>query len=148
MTKKTYILLIVAAVLGGIYAWYFTDWIEPPRIQIYKSNRPNAPNRFSPDVLPVAFTLDGKYPLTSVEVLSVGDLATNKHPKPLWRLVTRSNSVPVKGFLYGQRIMGMSPAVTNARPQRLEPNVTYRLLVRAGRARGSLDFQAHALAAP
>lgn len=148
MTKKTWTLLLLAALLGSVYAYYFTDWINTPRIQIIKSDRPVRSQRFRMNVYPITFTLDGRYELTSVRVFAANELATNKHAKPLWHLVAKDHSEPVKGFLYGQPIRGMQPAVTNARPQQLEPNVPYRLRLEAGRAKGEIDFQAAALEGP
>lgn len=144
MTRKAWVLAVLAAVLGGIYAYYFTDWINVPRIQILKSDRPVRYGRSARGVLPVAFTLDGRYALTEVKVVPAAALATNKHPNPLWHLVTTSNSPPIKGFIYGQQIRGMQPLPKNARPQPLQPGVSYRLYVAAGRARGEIDFQAQA----
>ncbi len=147
MTKKTYVLLILAALLGAAYVYNFTDWINAPRIQIYESSRPIRFRRAAPNVYPVSFILDGHYKLTSVQVFAVADLGAQARPTPLWRLVSASNSVPTQGFFYGQRIRGMKPWRTNAPTKPLEPNVTYRLLVRAGRARGEVDFQPKPVAA-
>jgi hypothetical protein len=38
--------------------------------------------------------------------------------------------------------------MTNARPQRLEANTTYRLFVEAGRAKGQIDFRTSSLIEP
>lgn len=149
MTKKMYVLIAVVALVALVrvsyYLYYNTDLISHSRIQILKSNRPSFRTRFSPGVYPVMFMLDGEYKLTAVKVVPAAALATNKHPVALWRLVTKSNSPPLKGFYYGQPIPGMVPFQTNARPKGLQPNVTYRLFVEAGRARGELDFQAQAV---
>ena len=142
MTTKTYVLLILAALLGGIYAYYFTDLINTPRIQIIKSNRIVQSRRLADGVYPVAFTLDGKYELTSVKVVSANALTTNKHPDPVWYLVTKSNTPPLHGFYYGQRIPGLAPATTNARAYPLAPGLPYRLYIEAGRAKGELEFTA------
>ena len=149
MTKNMKVLIALVALLAlvrvGHYLYYNTDLISHSRIQIIKSNRPSFRNRFAPDVYPVLFTLDGEYRLTAVKVVPAAALATNKHPVALWRLVTKSNSPPLKGFYYGQRIPGMVPFQTNAPPKGLQPNVTYRLFIEAGRARGEKDFQAQAV---
>ena len=44
-------------------------------------------------------------------------------------------------FAYGQNIPGMNPAVPGTPPDPLEAHVIYRLLVRAGSAKGQCDFQ-------
>jgi hypothetical protein len=149
MTNKTWFLIAVAIVLGGIYAFSFTDWINVPAIQIIKSDRPLRNPRFQLPVHPIAFTFDGRYALTSLQIFEANALATNKHAKPIWHLVakSRSRSEPVKGFVYGLPIRGMRPAVTNAPLVLLEPEVPYRLVVQAGRARGQLNFKATAAGA-
>jgi hypothetical protein len=143
MTRKSIVLLVVAVLLAAVYTYYFTDWISPPTIQIIEQVRPlpRPSVRFGPPVNPVSFLLDGKYKLTSVKVVPVSALATNKSPLALWHLVQGTNPIPVKGFFYGLPVPGMRPYLTNARPQRIEPGVLYRLLVQAGRLRGQVDFK-------
>jgi len=142
MTKKAVFLLTIAVLLGGTYSYYFTDWVNKPVIQINKSNRPGRPGADEGTVVPVAFGLDGVYQLSSVRVVRLSALATNRNPLPLWHLTSKSNSIPVKGFYYGQRIKGMHPAKTNLVTRPLEPGVPYRLFIEAGRARGVVDFEA------
>jgi hypothetical protein len=38
----------------------------------------------------------------------------------------------------------MDPAVAGSRPEPLQPDVTYRLFVAAGKVKGQLDFQIRA----
>jgi len=83
-----------------------------------------------------------------VKVIRVGAYETNKFTPPLWHLVAYTNVPPTEGFLYGQRLPGMRPWLTNARPQRLEPNTVYRLFVQAGRAKGQIDFHTSGLVEP
>jgi hypothetical protein len=141
MTRKAWLLVLLAALLGSIYIYYFTDWLSAPTIQILKLDRPVPYGRTTPASLPVTFTLEDRYRLTEIKVVSVDALATNKDPAPLWHLISKSNSPPIKGFAYGQPIRGMQPPSDKARPQPLKPGVTYRLYVKAGRAHGELDFQ-------
>ena len=146
MTKKPILLISVAVALAACYLYYFTDWINPPVIQILPQLRPpRNPARNPSSVYQVSFNLDGKYKLTSVKVIPIQALETNKNALPIWNLTTSSNSVPQKGFFYGLAIPGMKPAIANARPQRLQPEVAYRLFVKAGRAKGQVDFKTHAL---
>ena len=93
----------------------------------------------------MSFALDGKYALTSVKVVELAVYTTNRKSTPLWHLVAASNAVPSKGFIYGRPIPGLKSATPNARPQPLRPEVTYRLLLEAGRAKGTLDFRAPAI---
>lgn len=142
MTRKAWILVLFAAVLGSIYIYYFTDLLNAPTIQILKLDRPAPYGRSTASALPVTFTLEDRYRLTEIKVVPVDALATNRNPTPLWHLISKSNSWPTKGFAYGQPIRGMQPASDIARPQPLRPGVTYRLYVKAGRAHGEIDFQA------
>lgn len=142
MTTKSWFLTALAALLGGVYLYYFTDFINTPNIQIIKSDRVVPSARFRGSVYPITFTLDGRYQLTSVKVIALAEAETNKHAKALWHLVAKSRSEPVKGFLYGQPIRGMQPAATNGRPAGLEANVPYRLIVEAGRSKGATNFLA------
>ena len=142
MTKNAVAMVCVAVVLAGIYIYYFTDLINPPIIQIISQSRPVAPQRWSRSrVQPVSFKLDGKYRLTSLKVVALESYRTNKYAIPVWHLVSPSNSVPINGFIYGMSIQGMKPAKTNTRPDRLEPDHTYRIIIEAGRARGHDDFK-------
>ena len=92
-------------------------------------------------VLPVSFTLDGKYRLSSIKVVELSAYLTNKYVTPVWHLISKTNSAPVRGFLYGLPIPGMAPARPDSKPKNLLPNVAYRLFVEAGRAKGNRDFQ-------
>ena len=134
-------LIILAILLASLYVCFFTDWINRPRIQIIAQTRPIQPRGQTAQVYPVSFLLDGRYKLTSVKVVSPGALATNKFAPPLWYLVAFTNVPPCEGFLYGQRIPGMRPWMTNSRPNQLEPSTAYRLVVEAGRAKGQVDFR-------
>jgi hypothetical protein len=83
-----------------------------------------------------------------VKVVPLGAYETNKFTPPLWHLVAYTNVTPTEGFLYGEPIPGMRPALTNALPRRLEPNTVYRLFVQAGRAKGQIDFHTSTLIEP
>jgi hypothetical protein len=148
MVSKQTGLVLLAIILAGIYIYCFTDWIDRPRIQIIAQTRPIQPRGPAPKVYPVSFVLDGKYKLSSVKVVSLSALETNKSAPPQWHLVAYTNVPPTEGFLYGQRIPGMRPATPNARSEQLEPNTEYRLCVEAGRAKGQIDFRTSGLIEP
>jgi len=149
MTKKQLVLLLAALVVFIAYAVFFTDWFASENIQIVHTLRPyTAPRRGRtrnaeppPVGNAVSFALDRKCKLTEVKVIPVADLATNKYAHPIWHLVSESNSVPVKGFVYGMWIQGMHPAVPNAQPDPLEPNVPYRLFVKTHDLNGEHEFK-------
>ena len=65
-------------------------------------------------VNPITFGFDRKLRLSSVKVIPVSDIETNKFPHPIWHLLSESNSVPTKDFTYGASIQGMRPAVQGA----------------------------------
>ena len=141
-------LLTVAGVivLIGLYACIYRDWFRPPKIQIYDRISTGRPMRKTTRTnqiadLTVAFGLDRLYELTEVKVVAVAELATNKYAHAVWHLVSDSNSIPVKGFNYGQHIRGMRLEAKTARPAALESNVTYRLFVKANGQKGQYDFK-------
>jgi len=55
-------------------------------------------------------------------------------------LVSADGSEPVKVFLYGQNIQGMTPYLPGVRAESLITNVPYRLEVTAGKRKGSTPF--------
>jgi hypothetical protein len=149
MTKKHLVLVLVVLVALFAYVRYFTDWFTPDSIQIVHTLRaPMQSKRMrtrsaaeNPNVNTVAFSLNGKFALTEVKVVSVTELATNKYAHAIWHLVSESNSVPTKGFAYGMSIQGMRPKVAGVRAEPLEPNVPYRLILTAGDVKGEYDFK-------
>ena len=138
MTSKTTVLIGLAAILAGRYIYYFTDLFRSPTIQIFSQTRPMPAAGLQSTVY---FSFKGKQKLTAIRILTVASLETNKFPIPAWQLISDSNSVPVKGFLYGGVIAGMKPAKIKPQPDNLQPNTVYRVFVEAGRAKGQIDFR-------
>ena len=133
--SKTKIILVALSIVGllSLSLYLNRDWFEPATIQIshrvspwLKSNRMKRANDLGN---PITFTLSGYYHLTSLKVVSLAEIETNKYAHPLWELATESNSMPTCSFIYGSPIRGMHPAVKGARPDPLVPGVNYRLLV-------------------
>ena len=142
MTRQQTFLVSVAVILAALYVYYFSDWFNPPVIQILPQLRPpRAMARSGVSVYQVSFNMDGQYKLTSIKVVPLSALATNKNALPVWHLVNKDKPLLQKGFFYGMPIMGMKPSMANARPQRLIPEERYRLFIEAGHARGQVDFQ-------
>ena len=149
MTKKDIVLCGIVAVLGGVYVIYFADWFRPKVIRIEHSartlreawsgggRRADQPGR---QVASVTFAFHQNYRLTSVKVVPVAELETNKYAHPLWELVSKSGSSPVKGVSYDTPIAGMESASPALDTTPLEPGVQYRLLVEAGSTKGTDDF--------
>ena len=98
MFSKQNVLILTAVVLAGLYVYYFTDWINLPRIQIIAQTRPIQPRGPVAQVYPVSFLLDGQYQLKSVKVVAVGAYETNKLTPPLWHIplswLVRSEASP------------------------------------------------------
>jgi hypothetical protein len=149
MTRKQWLLVALAVLLGGVSIYLNVDWFAKDDIQIYSRSRPARGGFFRrgkrPDtpaaVNPVAFEFGRKLKLTSLKVIPIYEIETNKYPQPIWALVSDSNSVPTKELMYGMRIPGMRPTVKGATPDPLVPGVKYRLLIEAGSLKGQHDFE-------
>jgi len=146
MTRKLWTLLALAVLLGGLSLYLNKDWFAKDNIQIYDRSRPVRGGMLgrrrveNSAVNPVVFGFDRKLPLKVVKVVPVDEIQTNKHPHPVWYLVSESNSVPTKDFLYGMKIPGMHPAIKGADPDPLEPDVKYRLFIESGSIKAQHDF--------
>ena len=142
MTKQNWMMIGLLAVLVVVYAVYFTDWFRPKILHLSHTVRDlhHGPARLG--AMPsLKFGVDRKIGLTDVRVVVGGDSATNRNGVTMWHLVSESNSVPEKTFFYGQYIPGMHPEIKGTRPQDLETNVMYRLIVRAGKYTGEHEFE-------
>jgi len=149
MTKRNWMLIFFAVVLAGVYVFYFTDWFKTKTIHITDTSR--SINRYylrgqknNSATLTVIFTFEREYEFTEVKVVRLDAFQTNKLAEPLWHMVSDSGSDDASHFLYGQQIGGMDPAIEGAEPEPLQPGVTYRLFVTAGKIKGWHDFQAKA----
>jgi hypothetical protein len=91
----------------------------------------------------ILFILEGRYQLTEIKVVDLAAYQKSPVTPPVWHLLSDSGSVPLKEFVYGERIRGMKPAFEGDEPQPLETNVTYRLFVTAGGIKGTHDFKIH-----
>lgn len=136
MNRQTWFLLAVLGVLGGGYAYWFTDWFASPQIQIEVTTRPSGRGFSASGALPTLFLLDREYPLTRVTVVSAAGTNGTK-AKPAWELQAAKGSNPVRGFAYGEALAGMKVATP---PAGLQPGSAYRIEVEAGRARGAQEF--------
>jgi hypothetical protein len=145
MKKKNILIVVLIILLGGLSLYLNRDWFASEEIQI--SHRSVSPRRLSKRV-PVAktaansvvFFLNRKVKLTSVKVVLASDIQTNEYPHAIWNLVSDSNSVPVRDFIYGAPIRGMRLAVKGVPADPLEPGVNYRVLIEAGSDKAEHDF--------
>jgi len=141
MTKKTTLPIVLLLVMGGIFLYYNRDWFKRHPIQISHRLYRFA-SRFGNEggPTPVMFEFDRRLKLTSIKVVGLDDCLTNKYPHALWRMISDSNSLPTKGFVYGMDVPGMRPAIKGAAAEALDPGQKYRLLVEAGSNKGQHDF--------
>ena len=136
----------MALLVVGIYACFLRDWFRPSPIEIVHRVAVGPPVRGAERtnqnliVTQLVFGLNRKCKLTEIEVVPVAALKSDIHPSPVWHLVSDSNSIPVQLFAYGDHMRGLRPYVKKSRPQPLESNVTYRLILKAGREKGEHDF--------
>jgi hypothetical protein len=143
MTKRKWALSVTALLLVCVYVYHFTGWFKPKIIQISYTERSFATRVPSRPTLPaILFGFGGQpYQLSEIKVVPLAAWQTNQAVSPVWNLISSSRSAPMEFFRYGENVPGMKPAVPGARPEPLETNVTYRLLVRAGSYQGQCDFQ-------
>jgi len=150
MTRKMWMLVALAIILGGLSLYLNKDWFAKDNIQISHRSRPARGPWFrrgkhdDSTVNPIVFLFDRRVRLKSVKVIPLSDIETNKFPQPIWHLVSDSNSVPVKDLTYGVRIPGMHPAYKGTDAEPLQPGTKYRLLVEAGKYKAAHDFEAEA----
>ena len=140
MAKKPTLLIALLILAGGMLLYLNRDWFQRRPIQI--SHRFHAfGGRFDTGgVAPLLFEFDRKVKLTSIKVVAICDAATNQFPHALWSMVSDSNSVPTRGFLYGMDVPGMRRVINSATAEPLDPEQKYRLLVEAGSLKGQHDF--------
>lgn len=135
--SKTILSILLILGLGSLcYLFNRDSFVKRPiqiayRVSPWLKNSSRARARTGGDVgVPVVFTLDHYYKLTSMKVVKAEEFATNKFAHPLWELTTESNSIPTSSFSYGDRIPGLHPTVKGARADPLEPYVMYRLILK------------------
>jgi hypothetical protein len=147
MTKSRVSWLLAAlAALALAYVGLFTDWFQPEPIHVTAEIRTAPGGRRQPlsqrnGSLPVVFSLDGPYRLTSLKVVTDSAGRSNQPPEVLWHVVAPRGSEPTHVIIYGRSPKGMQPATEKAPALRLKANVPYRLLIESGRHRGEVPFQ-------
>jgi hypothetical protein len=149
MNKRNLVSTAALVVLVGVYAFFFTSWFKPKKIEIFHTSRVGLNVARMPRVkaanentMVIQFGLDRAYPLTEIKVVPLEQWKTNPGVLPVWHLISDSNSVPTKGFPYGVAVRGMKPSFGTDWAKPLEPNVTYRIFLEAGSTKGQHDFVA------
>jgi hypothetical protein len=138
MNRKNILLFVVMAALAAIYVIYFTDLFRHKSLHIYDITRNLDPQNEASDNL--MFGLGGKYQLTEIKVVAKADYESNPKVVPLWHLIAKSRSAPVKYFRYGEHINGMDPLIAGDEAQPLSPGVAYRIFISTGKISGFHDF--------
>jgi hypothetical protein len=142
MTKKDIWLSAILVALVAVYVCFFTSWFKPKVIKILDTQRQTRRFRNKRELPYILFILEsGRTKLTEVKVVPETSYQSDHDTPPVWHLISDSNSIPVQQFAYGERIRGMRPAIKGADAQDLQTNVTYLLIVSAGHANGSHDFE-------
>ncbi len=134
--------IVALVALIGVYVLLYHDLFPKQQMMISPSLHPAM--RGNARVWPVFFSLNDNFRLTSVKVIPLDGDKFNPLGRPIWHLISDSNSVPTRAFSYGQRIKGMKPALKDVRPDPLEPGIVYRLMVEAGSVKASSDFRTRA----
>jgi hypothetical protein len=146
MSLKNFITVTAAlCAVASVYLYQYKDYFRRAHIQIAHTFRPmglaRVPQPGAPPPLnSVFFRLDRAYRLTSVRIVPIAALETNKFAHPIWELASASNSVPLQAFAYGMGIRGMQPINKGEKAEPLTTNVPYRLFVEAGKIEGEHDF--------
>jgi len=146
MSRKNFITVTVAlCAVASLYLYQYRDWFKKAHIQIAHTFRPLGLARAlrsgaPPPLNSLQFIMDRAYKLTSVKIVPIAALETNKFAHPIWDLASDSNSIALKAFTYGMNIPGMRLAAKGARAEPLTTNVPYRLFIQAGSIEGRHDF--------
>jgi hypothetical protein len=142
-TIRTAIILVLGLVIGGVYVVYFTNWLLPSDMKMAVQQRPiPVKPKEIPPAQTVAFVFDKRYAITEIKVVPLLNGKYNEFSLPAWHLIAHSNSVPTRGFAYGDNVRGMIPGAPHAKTYPLEPNVSYRVLISAGKKHAEFDFTA------
>ena len=143
MTKKSFFLTVFILLLAGLSVYLNRGRFQSEPLSVGSRSIMRGPalrRGIKDPAKPLVFLLNRRQRLTSVKVVPLAELQTNRYPQPVWELVSTSNSVPVKEFTYGANIRGMHPSVKGAVAAPLQPGVPYRVFVEAGSVKAEHDF--------
>lgn len=141
MSRNSWILVVTLVLLGAGYAYRFTDWFSPPKIQIDVLTRPSGRPGRDADSLPTLFMLDRDYPIRAIRVIAVSNVPPAALGKPVWQVVAGDKPDAVRGFEYGDTFPGTK---TTMPPQKLENEGVYRVEFESGRYKGQREFHVQA----
>ena len=141
MDRRSWSLIILLCVLGGVYAVGFSDWFARKTIHLSISYRPAAPSA-NADIVPMVFGLDEDYALTKIKVSELPNGDTNAPGTVTWLVAGKPPTEPVRGFVYGENLKGLTPPTGAPSFQALKPGGAYRVDVEAGKLKGSAFFNA------
>ena len=141
MSRSTRNLLLFALLLGAVYSYFFSDWFKTKSIRIFAQNRslPGAAAEGA-TTAPVTFAFEAPISLTRLQVLKLDPQTKAKTATAVWQVETKTNSAPVRGFVYGSHIQGMSAPKECPTAEPLLPNTPYVLVVDAGKIHSEVQF--------
>ena len=121
--------------LGGALALvvllYAVFFLDPP----FATSEMIILHRREPRWNTIVVSLDGDYPVRTIEVVSLDP--DGRAGETVWKVRRTDTADPLSAFAYAQPIPGMEVV---AGPAALEEGASYRLLVRAPGARGEAEF--------
>lgn len=147
MDRRSWSLIIFLCILGGLYAFGFSDWFARKTIHVSVSYRPAAPGA-NADIVPMVFGLDEDYPLTQIKISELPNGDTNAPGSVTWHVASKTKTDPIRGFVYGENLKGLEPAPGSSGIVPLKPGSVYRVDVAAGKIKGTSFFNARAPDAP
>src|ERR1019366_10377960 len=102
MAQKPFLPIALLVLVGGLFIYINRDWFQARPIQVTHRIYRFAGRFGGADTpTPVMFEFDHRLKLTSIKIVALADTLTNKYPHPLWHMISSSNSLPTKGFVYG-----------------------------------------------
>jgi hypothetical protein len=142
MRKREITWIVVLLLVVWAYVHFFVNAGQQKEIPIIFSLRPlRTGGRPGPGAaFPVLFQLDHEYQINSIQAVEVNTNNPQAPPHILWHVVSANGSIPLKVFLYGQNIQGMTNYLPGVRIEPLITNVQYRLELTAGKLKGSTPF--------
>ena len=143
MTKKNLLLILFALGLATVYAVWFSDWFRPKKVKIFHTNRNLHANSMHGNALPsLIFGVRPQIRFTELKVVPLAEFETNKSAVAVWHL-DFGFQLRAGAIILLWRAHPRDAAGHQRRPV-LKPsiaNVTYRMFITAGSAKGQHDFE-------
>ncbi|MEM9296101.1 MAG: hypothetical protein AAGA57_09895 [Planctomycetota bacterium] len=136
--QRVYVWITLLVVTAGAYVTFFTDLVFPPELEVYAEDLDTLRSDEEYPIPFIVFALSDRVQLSSLEVVK---LESGGEDGPVvWSLEADPAAMEVDKFVYGSTISGMAPPDDAPPRERLERGQRYRLEVRSGRRKGSVEF--------